>query len=47
VRNLVCHTEGRKQPEVRAYGTQEDIWAQGGGETAEWMKLQNEKLHDF
>jgi hypothetical protein len=45
--NLVCHTEGRKQLEVRAYGTQEDIWAQEGAVTAEWMKLKNDKLHDF
>jgi hypothetical protein len=43
---LISHTEGRKQPEVRAYVTQGDIWAKGGIVTAEWMKLQNEKIHD-
>jgi hypothetical protein len=43
----VSRNEKRKQPEFRAYDSQKNIWAQEGRVTAEWMKLQNEKLYEL
>lgn len=43
----MSRNEKRKQPEFRAYDSQKNIWAQEGRVTAEWMKLQNEKLYEL